>query len=139
MHHVVALPRNRGPIEDWKLANVKQLLDAASRCESPCVKDDGSVFVPDWLDRRQAVRYRTNIRVWLEFDGDRCQATVQDISISGMGLACQNALSAGTVITARLQNDRELVGRIVWAGNAKLGVSFLMPLAPNDPLVSGVA
>ncbi len=124
------------PVRKNQLISIHKLINAAKSGSSPCVRNDGTVFVPGWLDHRRDERRAVGWQVWLEGGGKRDRATLKDISSGGMGLTCCHSRSVGTQISVQLTDARCLVGVVTWSQNDRMGVKFLQPLSATDPLLT---
>ncbi len=124
------------PVRKNQLITLHRLINAAKSGSSPCVRNDGTVFVPGWLDHRRDERRAVGWQVWLESGGKRDRATLRDISAGGMGLTSSNSRPVGTQISVQLADARCLAGVVTWSQNDRLGVKFLQPLYANDPLLT---
>jgi hypothetical protein len=135
MHHIPEVRSMDDPAAQYRLASLHRLVNAAKMSESPCVRSDGTVFVPGWLDRRRQERRTVGCKVWLETGGVRERATLHDISMGGMGLAFCKTFPVGTEVAAQLPNGRRLVGNVAWSHEDRMGATFARPLSPTDPLL----
>ena len=115
------------------------LIMSAKNGETPCVRSDGLVFVPGYMDERRQERRMVGCKILLEAAGFCGSATLQDISIGGMGLAFCPAFAVGAQVSAQLNTGRRLVGIVTWSRGNRAGAKFLQPLHPSDPLLKDFA
>ena len=105
-----------------RLFEIESLLKTATYGGSPCVRPDGNVVVPGWLDRRRERRIPIGISVMVEFGQNRQRVTMNDMSISGFGLAGCPSLASGTEITIEIPSGKKLAGSVAWSLGGKIGV-----------------
>ena len=138
-HQLYEIEHMDDPVRKQKLISTQQLIKAAISGQSPCVRADGTVYVPGWLDQRREERRALGWTIWLDVGGTRERATLQDISSGGMGLTLCRGHPVGTLIAVQLPNARCLAGVVAWSQKDRMGAQFLQPLSPTDPLLSGAA
>ena len=138
-HQLYDIEHIDDPVRNHKLISTQQLIKDAISGKCPCVRRDGTVYVPGLLDQRRDERHALGWTVWLDADGMREQAVLQDISAGGMGLAVCHGHPIGTLIAVQLSNGRCLTGVVVWSQKDRIGARFLQPLSATDPLLSGAA
>lgn len=124
------------PVRKNQLISIHRLINDAKIGNSPCVRNDGTVFVPGWLDHRRNERRAVGWQVWLESSGKRDRATLRDISAGGMGLTTCHNRPVGTQVSVQLADARCLAGVVTWSQNDRIGVKFLQPLSATDPLLT---
>ena len=122
-----------------QLLSIHSLIKAAQSGLCPCVRMDGSIFVPGWLDQRREARRPLGWKVWFESGNSRERATLQDISSGGMGLVACQARPLGTQISVQLTDARCLIGVVTWSKPDRMGIRFLQPLSHTDPLLTAVS
>lgn len=138
IHHWYGMALSRDPVRRYQLDTTHLLVKAAINAECPCVRNDGSVFVPGFLELRRHERRMVGAKIRLTAAGVSTNATLQDISMGGMGLAFCPALKTGTEVSVTLSNGRRLVGIVAWSRSDRTGARFLQPLSPTDPLITTV-
>ena len=136
VHHVYDVERLEDPARKVMLMSIQQLIVAAKNGNSPCVRSNGTVFIPGWLEERREVRHPRGWRVWIVYDGRREAATLQDISTGGMGLAFCDPQPVGSQISVAFPDGRCLTGIVTWAKDQRIGARFLQPLLKSDPLIT---
>ena len=117
-----------------RLLEIEGLVKSTRYGGTPCVRTDGMVLVPGWLDRRSDRRIPVGISVRLECGRGYQRVTLNDISVSGAGLSSCPSLKSGTPVTLELPNGRTLSGRSAWCHGNSVGIRFLLPLEEADPL-----
>lgn len=138
-HQLYDIENINDPVRNHKLISTHQLIKDAISGKCPCVRRDGTVYVPGLLDQRRDERHALGWTVWLDAGGTRERATLQDISAGGMGLTVRPGHPIGALIAVQLSNARCLTGVVVWSQKDGIGVRLLQPLSPTDPLLSGAA
>lgn len=138
-HQLYDIEHIDDPVRNHKLISTQQLIKDAISGKCPCVRRDGTVYVPGLLDQRRDERHALGWTVWLDAGGTRERATLQDISAGGMGLTVRPGHPIGALIAVQLSNARCLTGVVVWSQKDRIGVRLLQPLSPTDPLLSGAA
>lgn len=134
----------REPAAAARYGRTLYLLGACAEGGSPCVMADGSVEIPDILERRRHQRFTVD---WLGYAyiAD-CVADVRIVDISAGGLcmvaAGQNGGSAaaglpekGRVIVEIVGQCR-LTGTVAWHAATSYGVLFDQPLEPGHALLA---
>ena len=137
-YHAYDVERIEDPVRKGQLASIQQLIKAAQNGESPCVRGDGTLFVPGWLEERREERKAAGWTIMIHSSTGREAATLSDISTGGMGLAFCRIRPIGSQITVELQDGRCLAGVVAWAHNDRMGARFLQPLSHNDPIMTAV-
>lgn len=127
------------PMVAERLDFMRDSVRAAREGKCPNIASDGTVVVPGLLDRRRDQRLRVGRPVWIESNAGRQQATLQDISASGMGLAFCRGLKPGMPVTTILPNGRRMLGITVWACIDRAGVRFVAPLLETDPILTSAS
>lgn len=117
-----------------RLLEIEGLVKSARYGGTPCVRTDGIVLIPGWLNRRFDRRVPVGISVRLDCGRGYQRVTLNDISISGVGLSSCPSLKTGTPVIVELPNSRVLTGRSAWCHGNNVGVQFTLPLAEADPL-----
>ncbi len=135
LHNVYGVERLDDPARKAILFSIQQLIIEAKNGKSPCVRSNGTVFIPGWIEERREDRQSRGLRVWIEAEGQREPATLQDISTGGMGLAFCETRPVGSQIIVELADGRRLCGIVTWASNKRIGARFLQPLMRTDPLL----
>ena len=121
-----------------RLFEIEGLLKSATSGGTPCVRADGLVFVPGWLDRRRERRVPLGISVWIDSARGRQRVLLNDLSVSGLGLAQCQSLELDSAVSAELPNGRILEGAVIWSYGGNIGLRFFEPLNESDRLFSQV-
>lgn len=99
------------------------------------VREDGTIFIPGWLELRRAERLAVAWSVTVRQNGRGQAAILNNISRTGAGLTFMPPLESGTPIGLELESGRVLHGMIVWNSQMHHGVEFFDPLAEHDPIL----
>jgi PilZ domain len=135
-HQCFDVEESENPVRRQMLISTHQLIKAAHAGQHPCVRADGTMFIPGWLDQRREERRPAVIPVRLEFSGKIETAMLQNISSGGMGIASRVEIAVGEQISVQLPNFRLLVGIVAWCSQGRIGARFLTPLSQTDPLLT---
>lgn len=113
------------------------LILTARNGQSPCLEQNGQIYLPVTPQRRRSVRraLRENCEVRLGLWRYQCFAL--DISASGIGIERTPYLDVGAAVSVVLSVGRVLQGRVAWSRRQSAGVQFKDKLKPNDPLLAG--
>ena len=92
-------------------------------------------------DRRRGSRINKDEPVAVSWHGDSRDATLADISRSGMRMSAMgdNVPPPGTLVSMILPSGQILTGSIVWAKADGAGVQLFTELSPDNDLLSGNA
>lgn len=121
-----------------RLLEIEGLLKSTRYGGTPCVRTDGVVLVPGWLDRRSDRRVPVGISVRLDSGRGNQRVILNDISVSGAGLSSCPSLKSGTPVKIELPNGKVLTGRSAWCHGTTVGVKFMHPLDDADPLFAEI-
>ena len=136
-HQLYDIENGAGPNRRDQLLAIHEMIKSAQHAGSPCVRLDGTVFVPGWLDERRQPRRLLAWPVWLEVD-NACEAAIlKDVSTGGVGLESCQGRPIGTQINVHLHSGRILKAVVTWSQNGRLGAKFLQTLPPEDPMLTG--
>ena len=120
-----------------QLVPIHEMIKSAQHGGSPCVRLDGTVFVPGWLDERRQPRRLLGWPVWLEV-ANTCEAAIlKDVSSGGIGLESCQPRAIGTPLNVHLPSGRVLQAVVTWSQAGRLGAKFAQPLMLNDPVLTG--
>jgi len=131
---VADLPETRYSNQIARILEVESLVKRARYGETPCIRTDGMVIVPGWIDQRREPRFTVNISVICNFSKKRVRVVLKDLSITAAGLCSCPTVPVGTAIAIELPNARILDGRVIWSQGTNIGVRFDKPLADQDPI-----
>ena len=95
---------------------------------SPCVRIDGAVIVPGWIERRTHARREINAPATLQFNGTTQHVVVRDLSAGGLGLEGGEDLQPGDVVNVSLGTGVKFEGIAVWNRGGRVGVKLTAPL-----------
>lgn len=135
-HQSFDVEENENAVRRQMLISTHQLIKAAHSGQHPCVRADGMVFVPGWLEQRREERRPTILPVRLEVGGKIDTAMLVNISSGGMGITSRIEISPGAQISVQLPDSRLLVAIVAWCSNGRIGARFLNPLSQSDPLLT---
>ena len=135
-HQLYEVEDVSGLNQSHPLLSLHELIKAAQRGQMPLVRNDGLVAIPGWLDQRRDKRKALGWKIWMTTDGRRERATLQDISMGGVGLADCPPLTIGALVIVELPDSRALTGIVTWSQANRLGARFLSPLSLNDPVLT---
>jgi PilZ domain len=117
-----------------RLLEIEALTKSARYGGTPCIRSDGFVFVPGWLDHRRDRRVPIGITVTIDYGAGPHRVTLSDISSSGVGLTLCPSLRPGCSISIQLPNNQVLGGTAQWSNGGSVGVLLTEPLIETDPL-----
>jgi PilZ domain len=123
-----------GSDEEARMLEIEQLIKTARYGGTPCIRMDGSVVVPGWLDGRREVRIPLGVTVWIETKYGRQRSVLKDVSMAGMGLSSCPALTMGSAITVTLPNGMAMYGSVTWCHGGFVGACFTQRLTESDPI-----
>jgi hypothetical protein len=95
---------------------------------SPCVRIDGAVIVPGWIERRAHLRREINAPATLSTNGTRQKVTVRDMSAGGIGLEGGDSVQPGDAVNISLGTGVKFDGVAVWNKDGRVGVKLSSPL-----------
>lgn len=104
--------------------------------KSPSVTVDGHILRLDLPQRRRLPRVPLQKRCTIHHRGGQSPAYAVDVSLGGMGLCNAPKLALREGVEIELPRGRRLQGTVAWSSAGKLGIKFLDPLPPDDPLVA---
>ena len=94
---------------------------------SPCVRIDGAVIVPGWIERRSQARREINVPATLRANGRVQDVTVRDLSAGGVGIEGGDSVQPGDAVNVALGNGVQLEGVAVWNRSGRVGVKLSAP------------
>ena len=117
-------------------ADISAILSACAHGGAPCLMRDGSVEVPGMAERRKETRWPVDWSVTVLLGPSDVEATVRDISRSGICLLMDaGAVAIGETICMALAGGRRLVGTVVWCSGELYGFRLSAPLIDGDPVL----
>lgn len=103
---------------------VHSLLKAVSQGASPCIAEDGEIFVPGWAERRATRRLRLNVEAQVSVNGAPfTPALLINASYRGFGISGVTAVMLGDSIDVRIADRLQARGTVVWTKGADCGVN----------------
>jgi hypothetical protein len=117
-----------------RLLEVESLTKAARYGGTPCIRSDGQVIVPSWLDKRRDRRIPVGVSVMIAGPSGRLRATLDDMSTAGLGLGSCPSFPVGTGLSVELPNGRALAGAVAWTHGGHIGLRLDKPLSEKDPI-----
>ncbi len=121
-----------------RLLEVEGLVKSIGSGGSPCVRADGQVLIPGWLDRRRGRRIPVGISVRVDCGRGHQRVTLSDISPTGAGLTSCPSLKTGSFVAIELPNGRRLEGHAAWSYANSIGIQFTNPIDDTDPVFSDI-
>ena len=79
-------------------------------------------------ERRGAERRVISLMVSTLADGDTVEATISDLSNSGLRLATKARLDIGSIVEVELLEDQLFEAEVLWARDAEYGCQFVEPI-----------
>jgi hypothetical protein len=119
--------------QEPRLLEIAQLIKMARYGGTPCIRSDGIVIVPGWLDGRREVRIPIGATVWIETRHGRQRSVLKDMSLNGMGLSSCPTLAIGNEITVTLPNGTPVQGIVTWCHGGFVGARFAQRMTEADP------
>lgn len=118
-------------------ASVQQFLATAARGEAGLIDPAGRSRLPQLNQRRRAPRAQRTQNCRIDFGAGLCDARLEDVSRTGVGLACDQEISTGTDVIVILQDGRRLAATVARRTGSRLGLALHEPLSSLDPLLIG--
>lgn len=114
---------------------VVEMLWSVTLGRSPCVRIDGAVIVPGWIERRSHLRREINTPATLLVNGEQQRVTVRDLSAGGLGIDGSSAVQAGDRVSVSLGSGVKFDGVAVWNRDGRVGVkltnSLMSPISDD--------
>ena len=101
---------------------LEELLRGVSLGRAPCVRLDGAVIVPGWVERRAQLRRQVALPAQLAVNGQSHKMVVRDISADGVGLEGEAAVKPGDRVNIALDSGVHMEGVAVWNRDGRVGV-----------------
>lgn len=128
-----------GPEGSMHFFRTIDLLRSCANGHSPCVKSDGSVEVPGFIERRKEERLMVDWSAIAIVAKTAMPAQIVDLSAGGAKFVSLVVLQPSQRTSLRLPSGRTLDGVIAWTNASVNGMRFDRPLASDDPLLSEAA
>lgn len=106
-----------------------EMLWGVTAGRSPCVRIDGAVIVPGWIERRSHLRREINAPATMTLNGVRQRVTVRDMSAGGVGLEGGESVQPGDTVSIALGSGVKFDGVAVWNRDGRVGIKLSSPLA----------
>ena len=110
-----------------------EMLWAVALGRTPCVRIDGAVIVPGWIERRTHLRREVNTPATLSFNGTQQRVTVRDLSAGGIGIEGGQEVRAGDRVQIALGTGVKFDGVAVWNRDGRVGIQLTSP--PIQPFI----
>lgn len=114
---------------------IKSFLREAVAGSTGRVNSWGEITLPELTQRRRAPRVATMQKCRIVSQGTATSATLRDISIRGVGLACDRKFSEKQQIVVEFANERRLKAVVIWQKDDRIGAELIEPLSISDPLL----
>lgn len=115
---------------------LNRFLKDAVRGNNSCVDVQGEVILPVLPQRRKAQRFALQQPCKIAVRGKILSAFGNDVSMYGMGLACEFPFKLKEMIAIETKTGRRFKGVVAWSNGTRLGVQFDAALERTDPLIS---
>ena len=127
LHLLTDLPFGALPDVAQRVDFVYRLIvEARSGC-FPCLRSDGTPYIPGWLEARREPRSKDGGRVAIIRNGTRVEVALSDLSESGMGLSDCPTLPVNEAIAIEFVDGRLMRGRVVWWRDGRAGIRLIRP------------
>jgi hypothetical protein len=117
---------------------IQHVVECAGLGETPCIRSDGIVLIPGWLDLRTEARIPVGASVWLTTQNWRQRVTLKDLSVAGAGLASCPSLTLGADVTIELPSGNPLHGSVMWSIGGNIGVRFRSRLPETSSVYQSI-
>ena len=115
---------------------LNRFLKDAVQGKNDCVDVQGEVILPVLPQRRKAQRFALQQPCKIAVRGKILAAFGNDVSMYGMGLACEFPFKLKEPIFIETKTGRRFKGVVAWSNGTRLGVQFDAALERTDPLIS---
>jgi PilZ domain len=105
-----------------------EMLWGVTAGRSPCVRIDGAVIVPGWIERRTHLRREINAPATLSHNGANQKVTVRDLSAGGIGIDGGVGIEPGDEVNVSLGGGVRFEGVAIWNRDGRVGVKLSAPL-----------
>ena len=112
------------------LRRLIEMLRGVTLGRAPCIRIDGAVIVPGWIERRKQLRREVDRPAQLSVNGIPHEMTLRDISVGGVGLEGHASVKPGDLVNIALDSGVNVQGVAVWNRDGRVGVKLTCPL-PN--------
>ncbi len=109
---------------DPAVIRITEVLRGVALGRWPCVRIDGAVIVPGWIERRNQQRRDVSIPAQLQANGDLQRIRVRDISAGGIGIEGDNTLRPGDKVSIKLDCGAQVPGVTMWSRDGRAGVKL---------------
>jgi hypothetical protein len=123
-----------GTDQSARLYEIEEFIRNAWYGDVPCIRADGQVIVPGWLDQRRDTRIPIGVAIWIQTKHGRQRAVLRDVSVAGFGLSACHGLAMGTEVFTELPDSTRINGTIIWSHGGSVGVRFAERLPETSPV-----
>ncbi len=113
-----------GQKDKYAAQRLVELLRGVELGRAPCVRIDGVVIVPGWIERRPQVRRQVVRPTEVAINGTNHTMVIRDISEGGIGLEGNAAAEPGDRVSIKLESGTHVSGIAVWSSDGRLGVKL---------------
>lgn len=106
-----------------------EMLWSVTLGRTPCVRIDGAVIIPGWIERRTHLRREINAPATLHANGHDQHVLVRDLSAGGIGLEGGGSLQPGDPVSVSIGNGVSFEGKTVWNRDGRVGVKLTNAMA----------
>lgn len=106
-----------------------EMLWGVSLGRSPCVRIDGHIIIPGWVERRTHLRREINAPATLTVDGMTQHVTIRDISAGGIGVEGDTTVAPGDQVNVALGSGVCFEGIAMWNRDGRIGVRLSKPIS----------
>jgi hypothetical protein len=124
----------RSTDQDARLFEIEGLAKSACYGGMPCIRADGMVMVPGWLDHRKDTRIPVGTAIWVHTKSGRHRAVLKDVSAAGFGLTACPSLAINTEVVAELPSGTTIHGVVVWSHGGNVGLRLADRLSATSPV-----
>jgi hypothetical protein len=124
----------RGTDQDARLFEIEGLAKNACYGGTPCIRADGMVMVPGWLDHRRDTRIPVGTAIWIHTKSGRHRAVLKDVSAAGFGLSACPSLTVNAEVVAELPSGTTIHGVVVWSHGGNIGLRLADRLSATSPV-----
>ena len=110
--------------DNSKSLRLVEMLWAVTLGRTPCVRIDGAIIVPGWVERRTHLRREINAPATLLVNGLEQPVTVRDLSAGGLGIEGDADVHPGDRVSVSLGSGVNFDGVAVWNRHGRIGVKL---------------
>lgn len=113
-------------------AGIRRLLREACGGASPCIDQNGALFIPGWAERRVGARCETRRHVTLVCNEAEGPGTVTNVSTAGMKIETNLSLTVGSEIMVGTDDGVWVKGYVIWTHGDEVGIEADTLIDPVD-------